>query len=166
MRTALPTATALALLLATGAPAQSKKYSGPKPPKADLPYLLHANNLIPLETGTATEESRKDDTANVIKGAASPARTPLAEPIFLLESKQLLPEKLELYRLSVSKSGDREVVFPKNPKKLKEEHKPIRLSLARIDTNLYRLEATEALDNGAYCLTPSGSQEVFCFDVY
>jgi hypothetical protein len=51
-------------------------------------------------------------------------------------------------------------------KKLKDSQKPIRLSLAKVDSSIYRLEATEALDNGGYCLTPSGSQDVFCFDVY
>jgi hypothetical protein len=56
--------------------------------------------------------------------------------------------------------------MPKNPKKMKDAAKPIRLSIARVDSNIFRLEATEALDNGSYCLSPSGTQEVFCFDVY
>lgn len=143
-----------------------KKYTGPRPPKPDLPYLLHAANLVPTEAGTASEESRKDDTANIVKGSSSPARTPLAEPIFLLASEKLTPEKLELYRVAVSKAGNREVVFPKNPKKMKDAPKPVRLSVAKLDGNIYRLEATEALENGSYCLSPSGSADVFCFDVY
>ena len=106
-----------------------KKYTGPKPPKTDMPYLLHASNLVPLEKGSAAEESRKDETANVVKGAASTARTPLAEPIFLLASEKLVPEKLELYRVTVSKSGNREVAVPKNAKKMKDAVKPIRLSV-------------------------------------
>ena len=68
--------------------------------------------------------------------------------------------------MTVSKSGNREVAFPNNPKKMKDAPKPVRLSVAKVDSNIYRLEATEALDNGSYCLTPSGSQDVFCFDVY
>ncbi len=143
-----------------------KKYTGPKPPKPDMPYLLHASNLVPLEKGSAAEESRKDETANVVKGAASTARTPLAEPIFLLASEKLVPEKLELYRVTVSKSGNREVTVPKNPKKMKDAAKPIRLSVAKLDGGLFRLEATEALEIGSYCLSPSGSQDVYCFDVY
>jgi hypothetical protein len=131
-----------------------------------MPYLLHAASLVPLEVGTANEESRKDETANIINGASSPARTPLAEPIFLLTSEKLSPEKLELFRVTFSQSGNREVTIPKNVKKMKHAAKPIRLSVAKVDTNIYRLEATEALDNGSYCLTPQGSQEVFCFDVY
>ena len=157
----------LAILSTMGAWAQTaKKYTGPKPPKADLPYLLHASTLVPTETNTASEETRKDDTANVVKGSSSPARTPLAEPIFLLSSEKLIPEKLELYRVALSKTGNREVAFPKNAKKMKDGPKPIRLSIAKLESNLYRLEATEALENGSYCLSPSGSQDVFCFDVY
>ena len=143
-----------------------KKYTGPKPPKTDMPYLLHASNLVPLEKGSAAEESRKDETANVVKGAASTARTPLAEPIFLLASEKLVPEKLELYRVTVSKSGNREVAVPKNAKKMKDAVKPIRLSVAKLESGLFRLEATEALEIGSYCLSPSGSQDVYCFDVY
>ncbi len=143
-----------------------KKYTGPKPPKPDMPYLLHASNLVPLERGSAAEESRKDETANIVKGAASTARTPLAEPIFLLVSEKLVPEKLELYRVTVSKSGNREVTVPKNPKKMKDAAKPIRLSVAKLESGLFRLEATEALEIGSYCLSPSGSQDVYCFDVY
>ena len=160
--------TVLALALAaTGALAQApKKYTGPKPPKPDLPYLLHATTLVPLEAGKASEEARKDDTANVVKGSSSPARTPLAEPIFLLASEKLVPEKIELYRVAVSKAGNREVVMPKNPKKMKDAAKPVRLSVSKLESGLYRLEATEALENGSYCLSPSGSQDVFCFDVY
>jgi hypothetical protein len=164
MRRALACVTLLALAAVCGA--QSKKYTGPKPPKPDVPYLLHASNLVPLETGTASEESRKDETANIVRGSASPARTPLAEPIFLLASEKLTPEKLELFRVTLSKAGNREVVMPTNKKKMKDAPKPIRLSIAKVDSNIYRLEATEALDNGSYCLSPSGTQEVFCFDVY
>lgn len=160
---------ALFACLATCLAAQSggaKKYAGPKPPKTDLPYLLHASNLVATEASTASEESRKDDTANIVKGSSSAARTPLAEPIFLMSPEKLVPEKLELYRVLVSKTGNREVTFPKNPKKMKDAPKPIRLSISKVDSNIYRLEATEALENGSYCLTPNGSQEVFCFDVY
>ena len=40
------------------------------------------------------------------------------------------------------------------------------ISVSKLESGLYRLEATEALENGSYCLSPSGSQDVFCFDVY
>jgi len=29
------------------------KYNGPRPPKPDLPYLVHADHLIPTEAGQA-----------------------------------------------------------------------------------------------------------------
>lgn len=156
----------IAGLFTLALPQSSKKYSGPRPPKPDLPYLLHASTLVPTETGVATEESRKEETANVVKGSASPARTPLPEPIFLLTAEKLIPEKLELYKLTVGKTGNRELSIPKNPKKAKDSARPIRLSIAKLDANLYRLEATDLLENGPYCLSPSGSQDVFCFDVY
>jgi len=140
------------------------KYTGPRPTKADVPYLLHASNLISTEVGEAKEESRKDELANVMRGASSPARTPLAEPIFLLLSDKIAPEKLELYKTTV-KNGNREVTIPSNPKK-RREMRPIKLSFTKLETGLYRLEVNEELENGEYCLSPSGSMQVFCFQVY
>ena len=32
--------------------------------------------------------------------------------------------------------------------------------------NLFWIEANEYLDNGEYCLTPEGSNKVFCFQIY
>ena len=60
----------------------AQKYDGPRPPKPDVPYLKHADNLIPVEVAQAKEEKRKDDTIYTIEGANSSAKTPLAEPIF------------------------------------------------------------------------------------
>lgn len=156
---------AFAVLCASGLLLGQKKYDGPRPEKADLPYLLHASNLVPTEVGEASEEKRKDDVANIVKGAASAARTPLAEPIFLLRSEKLSPDKMELYAMAV-RNGNREVVIPTNPKKAKNAPKPLRLSMTRLEEGLYRLEANQWLDNGEYCLSPSGAQQVFCFQVY
>jgi len=64
------------LLLASAAWAQ--KYDGPRPPKKDVIYLLHADNLIPTEMGDAKEEGKKNDPVYTFPGASSPARTPLA----------------------------------------------------------------------------------------
>ena len=33
--------------------AWAQKYDGPRPPKKDMIYLLHADNLVPTETGEA-----------------------------------------------------------------------------------------------------------------
>lgn len=151
-------------LAAIPALAQSK-YTGPRPPKSDVPYLLHAANLVETETAEAKEEKRKDDTAYVVSGATSPARTPLSEPIFLLDSKKIVPEKLQLYRLD-AKNGKREVVFPPVNKRRKDGARPFHLNFRRLGEGLYRIEANEYLQNGEYALTPEGSNSVFLFQVY
>jgi hypothetical protein len=153
------------LLLAVAVAGGQTKYKGPRPQESDVPYLLHAANLIPLEKSEAKEEKRKDDAiAYVVTGAASPVKTPLASPIFLLQSEKILPEQLELYRVDANKASQREVVFSK--RKQQDNPRSFRLSLARMDGNLYRLEVVESLPNGEYCVTPKESNQVFCFQVY
>jgi hypothetical protein len=142
--------------------AAADKYQGPRPPKPDLPYLLHGSRLVETEATEAREEKRKDDTVYVISGASSPARTPLAEPILLLETEKLQADRLELYKLEV-RNGRREAVFPA---KRRKDARPIRISVTRLDQNLYRLEAAVGLENGEYSLTPAASNQVFCFQVY
>ncbi len=141
----------------------AQKYSGPLPPKPDIPYLEHADNLVATEVTEAQENDRKDEIVYVIGAPASPARTPLAEPIFVIQSENVAPEKLELYRLEV-KDGNRQIEFPK--KRKKNAPRPLRLSITRLDEGLYRIEANETLENGEYSLTPAGSNQVFCFQVY
>jgi len=156
---------AVLLLIALAAPAQKREtYRGPRPPKPDIPYLLHAENLIATEAVEAREDKRKEETAYVVNGAASPVRTPLAEPIFLIETEKLIPEKLELYKLVV-KGGSREIAFPDNPKR-RARIRPVHLIINKLDTNLYRIEANEGVENGEYSLTPAGSNQMFCFQVY
>jgi hypothetical protein len=146
---------------ASTAPAQ--KYSGPRPPKPDVPYLLHASNLVETEQSDAKEEKRKDDSTYVISGVSSTARTPLAEPIFLMESRKLSPERLKLFRLEV-RNGHREITF--SGRRRRDANKPIFLSVTRVAEGLYRLEANEVLPNGQYSLSPDDSNQVFCFEVY
>ena len=90
----------------------AQKYDGPRPPKPDVPFLKHADNLVATEVAQAKEDKRKDDTVYTVEGANSPAKTPLAEPIFLFQSEKLLPDKLQLFKLD-SKNGHREIVFSK-----------------------------------------------------
>ena len=149
------------LLLATLA-VGADDYTGPRPPKADVLYLVHASNLIPTETTEATQEGKKDDTTFSVPGAASPVRTPLAEPIFLLRSDKIKPDALELYRFEV-KNGRRQLTLSK---KRKDSSGPFHLSVTKLDKDLYRVEADEALENGEYSLSPSGSNAVFCFQIY
>jgi hypothetical protein len=153
----------IVLMMSAGLMAQ--KYTGPVPEKPDHPYLLHASTLIPLDAGEAKEEKRKEGTAFVTAGSAAKARTPLAEPILILESKKIAPDKLSLYKLDV-KNGSREVFLYDNPKKRRDAGKSYRLSVARLGNGLYRLEPTEPLPNGEYALTPDDSNEVFCFTIY
>jgi len=155
------------LLIALGAalslPAQKDKWEGPQPPKPDLLYLMHADNLAPTEVTEATPETRKDGEAHSIPGASSPARTPLAGPILLLRAEKLAPEKLALFRFAVVK-GRREVFFSK--RRPKDSTRPIRFSVRRFAEGIVRLEVDESLENGEYGFSPDGSQQVFAFQVY
>ncbi len=145
--------------------AWAQKYDGPKPEKPDHPYLRHATQLIPLEVSEAKEEKRKDGTAYVSSGVSSSARTPMAEPIFVFESKSIPAEKLTLYKLEV-KGNTREVFFFDNPKKRKDSARPLRLMVTRLAPGLSKLEANETLLPGEYALTPEGSNQVFLFQVF
>ena len=138
-------------------------YSGPRPPKTDVPYLLHADRLVETESAEAKEESKKGDVTYAIEGASSPAKTPLAEPIFVLKTDQLVADRIELYRLDV-RNGRREVTL--SPKKRKGAPKPLHVLVTRLGDRLYRLEADEHLDVGEYSLSPNDSNHVFCFQVY
>jgi hypothetical protein len=153
----------LALFVCVAALA-ADKYSGPRPPKPDVPYLMHADTLVPTEASEAKEESHKDDSAYTVPGAASPARTPMAEPVFLFLSDKIQPDTLQLYRLEV-KNGNRQVVLSQ---KRRGGSRPMRLMVTRLDDKLYRLEVDEGLglENGEYSLSPTGSNGVFCFQVY
>ncbi len=144
-------------------PAEEEKYSGPRPPKPDLPYLVHADNLVPTEAGEAREDRHgKSDSVYTISGATSSARTPMAEPIFLFESDKIAPESLQLFRLEV-KGGNREVVVGK-----KKSSRSLHLSVKPLGGRLYRIEVNEGLglENGEYSLSPESSNTVFCFAVY
>jgi hypothetical protein len=139
-----------------------QKYTGPQPPKPDLPYLVHADNLVPTEPSEAKEETRKDEILYVVDGATSAVATPLASPTFLIRTEQIVPEKLEIYKLE-SRNGRREVMFSR---KKKQTARAMRASVSRVGDNLYKLEVEESLANGEYSITPSGSNQVFCFRVY
>jgi hypothetical protein len=143
--------------------AQEKtKYDGPVPPKPDIPYLLHAANLIPTEAVQASQSDKKGDMVYSIAGATSPAKTPLAEPIFLIEADKLNPDHIELYRLE-PKGGQREIMISR---KAKRNGRPLRLMVSHIQGRLYRLEVAQTLENGEYSLSPADSNEAFCFTVF
>jgi hypothetical protein len=153
----------LILFLLGAVAGSAQKYTGPRPPKPDVVYLVHADNLLPLEVAEAKQESKKDEVTYTVAGASSPARTPLAEPIFLLQSDKIQADRLELYRMEV-KNGHREVSMSKSRRR--GGPRPLRLSVSKLDGNLYRVEASEMLENGEYSLSPNDSNAVFCFEVY
>ena len=153
----------LLLLLVASLSPGATKYSGPRPPKPDVLYLLHADNLVETELAVAKEETRKDAGIATVAGASSPAKTPLAEPIFLVKTQQLVPDKLAAYKFEV-KNGNREVVV--SHKKQKNAAKPIYLTVTKLDDNLYRVEVDQPLENGEYTISPEGSSDTFNFQVY
>jgi hypothetical protein len=130
-----------------------EKYSGPVPSKPDLPYLLNASSL---------KETEVADTY-VVPGASSPVKTPLAEPIFILDARKIAPEHLELYLMDV-KNGNREVSPSTNGHKGASHVLYLRVTPLR--DHLFKIEASEPLENGEYALTPNGDKRVFCFEVY
>ena len=154
--------TLLALALMGTLIAQDR-YKGPKPPKTDIPYLLHASQLVETDSSEAQESKNKNDTVYTVPGAAARARTPLAEPIFLLAIDKLSAEKFSCYRME-AKGGTRQLILPLKPGK--NAPKPLRMNVIRVNDNLYRLELSETLTNGEYTLSPEGSNQVFSFSVY
>ena len=153
--------TALAFLIA-GSLIAAEKYSGPVPPKPDVPYLLHASSLVETETAQARQEGKNGDKF-VVSGASSPARTPLAEPIFLIDARQIHADSIELYKLDV-KGGNREVVL--NESKRHGGSRTLHLAVKPLGGHLYRVEADEPLENGEYALSPSGDNRAYCFEIY
>jgi hypothetical protein len=139
------------------------EYDGPRPPKPDVPYLLHAGKLVETEAVEAKEEpGKKDDVTYAIDGASSPAKTPLAEPVFIFESDKISPERLELYRLEV-RNGRREITINQKRRKGPRQY---RVLVTRLSDRLYRVEASQSLEEGEYSLSPSDSNRAFCFQVY
>jgi len=141
----------------------AQKYTGPRPPKPDVLYLVHADNLVPTEVTEAKENSKKNDVTYTIAGAGSPARTPMAEPIFIMEADKIQPQSLELYKMDI-KGDHREVTM--SLRRTRGGNKPLRLSVTRLDRGLYRIEADQEMENGQYAISPNGSNTVFCFEIY
>jgi hypothetical protein len=140
----------------------AEKYSGPTPPKPDIPYLVHASNLIETEVAEARQENRKDNSKFSISGSTSPARTPLAEPVFLIDARNISPESLELYRLDI-KGGNREISVSNS--RGRGSH-ALHLAVKQLSGHLYRVEVDEPLENGQYALSPNGENRSFCFEIY
>src|SRR5947209_2722657 len=130
-----------------------QKYTGPKPDKPDVPFLMHADSLVATEVGEAQEQQgKKDEVTYMIPGANSSAKTPLASPVFLIHAEKIDPQHLQLFRLE-SKNGHREITFRK---KGRNNSPALQLTVSHLDGNLYQVEAVDSLPNGEYSLTPEG----------
>ncbi|MCZ2157529.1 MAG: hypothetical protein LC114_27155 [Bryobacterales bacterium] len=138
-------------------------YRGPKPPKPDVPYLVHGDQLVETDQAEATQSEEKKRTVYTTPGASATARTPLAEPIFLIRPEKLKAEQLSLYQMKVEK-GNRQVSFGVKPGK--DDSQPIPLLFDERKDGTVIIEANKYLENGEYCLSPSGANTVFCFQVY
>ncbi len=152
----------LLLLLVPAAAQSSRKYAGPRPEKADVPYLLHASRLIEVEKSAATESKTRDGTLYTVPGAESPVKTPVPEPIFLFKADRINPESLSLFRM-VPRGGSRTLLFPPQGRRRKAGPRPIFVLVTMLEPGLYRVEVNEPLEDGEYCLSPEGSNDVFCF---
>jgi hypothetical protein len=147
--------------MAAMATANAQKYTGPAPPKPDLPYIQHATNLIATEAVDVKEQKNKDDTLYTIAGENSSSKTPLALPIFFIKADKLNPASLQMYRLE-SKDGHRELTAS-----AKKSAEPIHVQVTRVDAdNIYKLDVYNGLDAGEYALTAEGWKQMFCFQVY
>jgi hypothetical protein len=80
-----------------------------------------------------------------------------------MKVKDLVPEKLKLYRLEV-RNGRREITF-RSGKKAKNPE-PLRVDIKHVREGLVRLEVSDSLPNGQYSFSPDESNAVFCFEVH
>lgn len=165
MKQSIATLAAALLLLAALPAAAQKKYTGPRPTKADVPFLVHANQLLPVETSEAREAQGKNETNYSVAGESSPTRTPVPEPVFLFLSDRINPERLSLFRM-VTRNGERTLSLPSDPRKKKDSVRPIFILVTPLENRLFKVEVNEPLDNGEYCLSPEGSNTVFCFSEF
>jgi len=165
MKLSIATLATVLLVLAVLPAAAQKKYTGPRPPSPDAPFLIHAGKLLPVETGEARESQGKNETNYTVNGAASPTKTPIPEPVFLFQSDKINPERLSLYRMD-AKGGQRTLSLPADPRKRKDNARPIFILVTPLENRLFKVEVNEPLDNGEYCLSPEGTNTVFCFSEY
>jgi hypothetical protein len=160
-RRAKPWGLFLTLLIVSAAVAFAE--DSETPPKADIPYLVHAGNLVETAQREATEERKKNTVTYVVPGTTSTARTPLAGPEFILLKEKLDPSALRLYAFEV-RNGHREISF--NEKKQKQNPVPYILSVFPLSKGVFKVRVDGSLPRGEYGLTPDGTNDVFCFTVF
>src|SRR5580704_10859115 len=112
----MPRTILLAAALSACSALAADNYTGPKPPKPDLHYLMHGSNLVPTEIKEAKEEKKGAETVYTIAGATSSAKTPLPEPRFILDAQSIAPEHMELFKVD-ARDNLREVTLTAKRKK-------------------------------------------------
>ena len=153
------------ILLAVSAGAFAQQDGTPKPPEADLPYLIFpGGRLVPTEAGTAENISDKKFTKYAVPGPTSGSRTPLTLPEFAFLSDKIDPASLQLYGFE-SVNGRREITLAKKDKPLAKPYF-ITPFPEKDSEGLYRIRVSSGLPAGEHCLTPRTSDQVFCFTVY
>ena len=152
------------LAIAAIAPAHSEvSYKGPKPPKPDVVYLMHGDKIVETDQLEAAQSEDKKKTVYTVTGSSATARTPLSEPIFLILPEKIKPEQLSLYPMKIEK-GNRVISFHTKPDD--DDPRPVPLLFQNRKDGSVIIEANQYLENGEYCLSPSGANTVFCFQVY
>ncbi len=152
----------VALTLAGQQSAGTNKLGVPNPSKPDVPYLIHGSDIQELEVLMAQRDETKNQTIYWLPGTSASTRTPLAGPEFLMDSQDIHPRDLELYRFEVSK-GRRELLY-RNKKKVVAQ--PFFLHLEAVQDRVARIRVNASLEPGEYGLTPEGSDSVFVFSVF
>jgi hypothetical protein len=150
----------LPLLALAAAAAQAPSYTGPVPPKTDVPYLKHAGNIVETEAVEFKEEKSKDDVLYTAPGEASPAKTPLALPMLLIKADKVNPQRLQMYRLE-AKDGHREITASG-----KKKADVIHVLVTRLTSDgVFRMEVADGLESGQYVLSLEGTNQGFCFTI-
>lgn len=108
------------------------------------------------------EAKSKDGSLYTVPGAGSPVKTPMPEPIFLFQAGKTNPERMTLFRME-TKDGRRSLLLPDPGKRKKDAARPVFMLVTALDKGLFKLEVNEYLPDGEYCLSPDGSNQVFCF---
>ena len=142
-----------------------RKEAASKPPKADLPYLLQAGNLIPTEPQPISRSGAKGDETVSVSGVTSPARTPLPEPIFLFSPGEINAGDLELIRFQIA-NGRRQWKKGQQSNTDDEPEQVLRLTLRPSSEGVVRIEAAAMLNPGEYALLPRAKNTAFCFTVF
>ena len=152
----------LLLIALSASAAETNKLGLPNPPKADVPYIIHATSLLETEVAEAVVQEDKKEMRYFVTGVESGTKTPLAAPEFLFRSESIDARLLQLHAFE-KVNGRREILVKK---KKKTVARPIVMDLFPVEDGLTRMRVDGSLPAGEYCLTPEGSDAVFCFSVF